>query len=72
MNCFGNIADPCTQGPNSGKSISTALNFNHTFSPTFVLSVSYGYARSFALTEGVAQDFPDFNPVTTLGLPSTS
>jgi hypothetical protein len=69
VNCFGNIADPCTQGPNSGKSISTSLNFNHTFGPTLVLSVTYGYARSKAITEGVAQDFPDFNPVSTLGLP---
>jgi hypothetical protein len=34
------------------------------------LSVTYGWARSFSLTEGIAQDFPNFNPVTTLGLPS--
>jgi hypothetical protein len=69
VNCFGNIADPCTQGPNNGYAYSAALNYNRTFSPTLVLSVSYGYVRSFSYTHGVAQDFKDFNPVTTLGLP---
>ncbi len=69
VNCFGNVADPCTQGPNSGHSYSASLGYNHTFSPTLVLSVTYGFARSYSLTGGVAQDFKDFNPVTTLGLP---
>lgn len=69
VNCFGNIADPCTQGPNSGHSYSASLAFTHTFSPTLVLNATYGWARSFSLTEGVAQDFKDFSPVTTLGLP---
>lgn len=69
VNCFGNIADPCTQGPNSGHSYSASLSYTHTFSPTLVLNVTYGYARSFSLTQGVAADFPSFSPVTTLGLP---
>jgi Carboxypeptidase regulatory-like domain len=69
VNCFGNIADPCTQGPNLGHQYSAALNYNRTFSPTLVLNVMLGYARSFSYTGGVAQDFKDFSPVTTLGLP---
>ena len=69
VNCFGNIADPCTQGPNSGHSYSSSLNFNRTFGPTLVLNVAYGFARSYSYTAGVATDFKDFNPVTTLGLP---
>lgn len=69
-NCFGNIADPCTQGPNSGHAYSSALNYTHNFSPTLVLNVTYGFVRSFAYTQGVAADYPDFSPVTTLGLPS--
>lgn len=69
VNCFGNIADPCTQGPNSSHAYSSSLGYNHTFSPTLILNVTYGFARSFALTEGVAADFPDFSPVSTLGLP---
>jgi hypothetical protein len=69
VNCFGNVADPCTQGPNNSHQYSSALNFNHTFSPTLVLNVTYGWARSFSYTAGVAADFKDFNPVTTLGMP---
>jgi hypothetical protein len=69
VNCFGNVADPCTQGPNDNYAYSAVVNFNHTFSPTLVLSFSYGYVRSFSYTHGIAQDFKDFNPVTTLGLP---
>ena len=70
VNCFGNIADPCTQGPNDNHSYSASLTYNRTFSPTLVFSITYGWARSFSFTHGVAADFPSFNPVTTLGLPS--
>src|SRR5262249_9085106 len=70
VNCFGNIADPCTQGPNSGHAYSSAVSYNRTLTPTFVLSLTYCFARSFSFTSGVAQDFKDFNPVTPLGLPS--
>lgn len=70
VNCFRNVADPCTQGPNESYAYSGALNFNRTFSPTLVLSLSYGYVRSFSHTYGVAADFKDFSPVTTLGLPA--
>ena len=69
-NCFGNVADPCTQGPNTGDQENFALNFTHTFNPTTVLNVSYGMARSWSHTHGVAADFPSFDPVKTLGLPA--
>jgi hypothetical protein len=68
-NCFGDVADPCTQGPNHSYAVSTAISYNHTFSPTLILNVNYGYVRSFAFTGGDALDFPGFNPVTTLGMP---
>ncbi|MGH9583032.1 MAG: hypothetical protein ACRD4O_08875, partial [Bryobacteraceae bacterium] len=69
-NCFGNVGDPCTSGPETGYAWSGSVNYNHTFSPTLVLTATYGYARSFSDDAGVAADFPSFNPVTTLGLPS--
>ncbi len=69
VNSFGNVADPSTQGPNSGSQYSASLNFNHTFSPTVMWNITYGFARSYSLTQGVAQDYPDFSPVTTLGMP---
>jgi hypothetical protein len=68
-NCFGNVADPCTQGPINGDANSASLNFSHTFNPSFLLNLTYGYTRRFSYTAGVAADFPSFNPVTTLGLP---
>ncbi len=69
VNCFGNIADPCTQGPNDSHAYSASAAYTHTFTPTLVLNVTYGWARSFSFTHGVAADYPNFSPVTTLGLP---
>jgi hypothetical protein len=57
------------QGPNSGLQYSSSINYNRSFSSSLVLSVTYGWARSKALTEGVGQDFKDVDRVTTLGLP---
>jgi hypothetical protein len=70
FNCFGNALDPCTQGPGVGGSRSVALNFNHTFSPNTLLNVALGFTRGLSDTKGIYQDFPKFNPITTLGLPS--
>ncbi len=69
VNCFGNVADPCTQGPNTSHAYSASLNFTHTFNASTVMGITYGWVRSFSYTAGVGQDFKDFNPVTTLGLP---
>ncbi|MGH9397478.1 MAG: hypothetical protein ACRD18_11590, partial [Terriglobia bacterium] len=67
--CFHNSADPCTSGPSYGNEWSGSLSFNHTFTPTLILTATYGYARAANNDGGVAQLFPSFNPVTTLGLP---
>jgi hypothetical protein len=69
-NCYGNALDPCTQGPGVGGSRQVALNENHTFSPTTILSVSLGFTRGLSNTQGITKDFPKFSPVTDLGLPS--
>jgi len=69
-NCFGNALDPCTQGPGIGGSRSAAVSFNHTFSPNTLLNVSLGFTRGLSDTQGIYKDFPKFNPLTTLGLPS--
>jgi hypothetical protein len=69
-NCFGNPLDPCTQGPGVGGSRSIALSLNHTFSPSTLLNVSLGFTRGLSDTKGIAADYPDFSPVSTLGLPS--
>jgi len=70
MNCFGNPLDPCTQGPGVGGSRSVALSLNHTFSPNTLLNVSAGFSRGLSDTRGIAKDYPSFDAVTELGLPS--
>ena len=70
MNCFGNALDPCTQGPGVGGSRSIALSLNHTFSPSTLLNVSVGFTRGLSDTKGIAKDYPSFDPVKDLGLPS--
>jgi hypothetical protein len=69
FNCFGNIADNCTQGPANGTQNLAAINHTHTFSPTLVLTVSYGFNRQASFQQGIRGDFPSLNPVTDLGLP---
>ena len=69
-NCFGNALDPCTQGPGVGGSRSAALGLNHTFSPNTLLNVTLGFTRGSVYTQGIQKDYPNFSPVTTLGLPS--
>ncbi len=68
-NCFGNVGDPCTQGPNNGGPTAGVLNYTHTLNPQTLFTLSYGLTRSWSFTKGVGEDFPDFDPVTTLGLP---
>jgi hypothetical protein len=69
-NCFGNALDPCTQGPGIGGSRAAAVVFNYTISATTLLNVSLGFTRGLSDTQGIYKDFPKFNPLTTLGLPS--
>ena len=68
-NCFGNALDPCTQGPSVGGPWGGAINFTHNFGPSTVLTVSYGFTRSWSDTQGIGKDFPQFNPISNLGLP---
>ena len=45
FNCYGNVADPCTYGPIDITAHLAALNLTHTFSPTLLLNVAWGFAR---------------------------
>jgi hypothetical protein len=69
MNCFGTALDPCTQGPGSGGTRAVVLNHVHSFGPLTVLNLSYGVTRWRTYTRGIAEDFPDFDPIAELGLP---
>jgi hypothetical protein len=70
-NCYQNALDPCTVGPTISDAHAIALIFNHTFNPTMLLSVSLGLTRQYTFSgEGIALDYPNFDPVKTLGLPA--
>jgi outer membrane receptor protein involved in Fe transport len=45
------------------------LNHVHSFGPLTVLNLSYGVTRWRTYTRGIAEDFPDFDPIAELGLP---
>ena len=68
-NLFGNVADPTTQGPGTGHSYLFSTSYNRTISPTTLFSISLGATRQFSFTQGIGADYPDFDPVTTLGMP---
>jgi len=70
FNCFKNEADPCNGGPTDFTAHLFALNETHTFSPTLVLSVSYGFTRGWTFEKGVQGYYPSVDPVKDLGLPS--
>ena len=70
-NLFGNPGDAYSSGPSTTRTKLLALNFTHTFSPKTLLTVSLGLTRSFNFDHGgSAADFPNFDPVKDLGLPS--
>jgi hypothetical protein len=71
-NCYGNVADPCTGGPAPSDANLVAVNHTHTFSPTLLLTASYGLARSYVFSETIAAEsqYKGLSPVSTLGMPS--
>jgi hypothetical protein len=71
FNCFNNFADPCTGGPATAKRYIFTLNHTHTFSPTLVLTVTYGFQRAFDFAHGIGGDFKDIaQNFSDLGFPS--
>ena len=69
FNCFGTALDPCTQGPGAGGSRMFTMSHTHSFGAQSVLNVMYGITRWRTFTQGIAKDFPDFDPIADLGLP---
>jgi len=70
LDCFANVADPCTGGPDHTTAHLFAINFNRTFRPTLMLTLTYGLTRAFEFAQGLKGDFPNFDPVGQLGVPS--
>ena len=68
-NCFKNFVDPCGSGPQLSGSNLFAINDVHTFSPTLLLTTSFGFTRG---TENILAYNSSLNPnpLGTLGFPS--
>jgi hypothetical protein len=70
-NLFGSVGDARSSGLSNGGPKLLALNFVHTFSAKTVLTVSLGLTRAWSFDHGgSAADFPNFDPVKDLGMPS--
>jgi hypothetical protein len=67
---FNNVLDPHSSGPQGFDPRMFALNDAHAFSPNTILTVSYGFARVLHFMKGLESQYPQFDPVTTLGLPA--
>jgi hypothetical protein len=69
-NAFGNAADPSTSGTNDTHEWMSGLNYTQTLSPTLLFTASYGFTRVWEHVPSALGDYPNVNPITTLGLPA--
>ena len=63
FNGFGNIATSSGSGPGRSRAYNISLNTVHTFSPTTILNINYGFARQLSLSDPFSQGID----LTTLG-----
>lgn len=76
FSCFGNTSaaefvDPCSAGPGTVKQYQFALNETHTFSPTVIMTVTFGYLRESDHFPGIGSTVSNFNTLyAQTGLPS--
>jgi hypothetical protein len=61
FNAFQNEADPFTSGPTHSTRHLLAINHTHTFSPTLVLTLTYGGLRAYDNTKGIGGEFPNID-----------
>jgi hypothetical protein len=70
FNCFGSFVDPCTGGPGTTKQYQFTLNETHTFSPTVVMTITFGYLRESDNFPGIKGQFPNIDSLyQQTGLP---
>ena len=71
FNCFGNFVDPCSGGPGKVHQYQWTLNETHTFNPSVVMTVTFGYLRESDRFPGVGSTFSNFSSLySSTGLPS--
>jgi hypothetical protein len=66
FSCFGNtdaerFVDPCSGGPGTTKQYQFTMTQTHTFSPTVVMTVTFGYLREADLFPGIGSTVSNFN-----------
>ena len=69
FNCFGNFADPCTAGPQTSAAHLAAVNLTHTFTPTLLLNLAWGFTRGSVWTHSIAGDYKNLDAAKLLGFP---
>jgi carboxypeptidase family protein len=69
FNCFKTFIDPCGSGQNKGTAHLFAINDTHTFSPTLLLTTTFGITRGATRIDAYNSSLNP-NPLSTLGFPS--
>jgi outer membrane receptor protein involved in Fe transport len=69
FNCFGNFTDPCSTGPNHFTAHLFTINDTHMFSPTLILTTTFGFTRG-AFTLDAYDKSLNADPLGALGFPS--
>jgi hypothetical protein len=69
--CLPGIWDPCSNGPNTSNTYHTALNYSRAFNQHTLLLIQGGVTSNHLIAPGIdASEFPSFDPVIDLGMPS--
>jgi hypothetical protein len=69
LDCFKNFTDPCQGGPGWTNAHLFAINDTHTFSPTLLLNVTFGFTRGVWHIDAYNPHGVN-DPLSTLGFPS--
>jgi Carboxypeptidase regulatory-like domain/TonB dependent receptor len=70
VKCYNNPGDPCDGGPGETPAHLFSVNWVHTFSPKTLLSFTYGVTRQRINSQNSLANYPDYDIVRDLGLPS--
>jgi hypothetical protein len=69
LDCFKNFTDPCQGGPGWTNAHLFAVNDTHTFTPTLLLNVTFGFTRGVWHIDAYNPHGVN-DPLSTLGFPS--
>jgi hypothetical protein len=70
FNAWNNPMNPGAAGPGMNGAVQPTVALTHNFSPTFLVTASYGYTRFSFVRTSLAKSFPSFDAISALGLPA--